>query len=59
MVLEEAKKHDPNMVTKTSIMLGFGETDEEVLQTMKGEEVTWSPKAKGYVKSLMNAIIEF
>lgn len=40
MVLEEAKKHDPNMVTKTSIMLGFGETDEEVLQTMKGEEVT-------------------
>jgi len=35
MVLEEAKKHDPNMVTKTSIMLGFGETDEEVLQTMK------------------------
>lgn len=34
-VLEEAKKHDPAMITKTSIMLGFGETDEEVLQTMK------------------------
>ena len=26
------QKIDPNLVTKTSIMLGLGETDEEVLQ---------------------------
>ncbi len=26
----------PELVTKTSIMLGLGETDDEVLQTMKG-----------------------
>lgn len=37
-VLEHAKKYKPSLVTKTSMMLGFGETDEQVLQTMKGEE---------------------
>ena len=35
--LEEAKKHSPDLITKTSIMLGFGERDDEVLQTMKGD----------------------
>ncbi|CAL8123989.1 unnamed protein product [Orchesella dallaii] len=34
-VLQYAKSVNPEMVTKTSIMLGLGETDEEVLQTMK------------------------
>lgn len=34
-VLEEAKAVKANLVTKSSIMLGLGETDEEVLQTMK------------------------
>ncbi|ORY02221.1 radical SAM superfamily [Basidiobolus meristosporus CBS 931.73] len=34
-VLEHAKKTVPTLFTKTSIMLGLGETDEEVLQTMK------------------------
>jgi len=34
-VLEHAKKYKPTLVTKTSIMLGLGETDEQVLQTMK------------------------
>lgn len=34
-VLEGAKKADPNLITKSSIMLGLGETDEEVEQTMK------------------------
>ena len=29
-VLENAKKSKANMVTKSSIMLGFGETDEQV-----------------------------
>ncbi|KAJ2522096.1 hypothetical protein H4217_000968 [Coemansia sp. RSA 1939] len=34
-VLEHVKKTKPTLLTKSSIMLGFGETDEEVLQTMR------------------------
>ncbi|KAK8810628.1 hypothetical protein WA158_007203 [Blastocystis sp. Blastoise] len=34
-VLEIAKAKNPKLITKSSIMLGLGETDEEVLQTMK------------------------
>lgn len=34
-VLDLVKKHDPKMYTKSSIMLGLGEQDEEVLQTLK------------------------
>ncbi|KAJ1653154.1 hypothetical protein IWQ61_006667 [Dispira simplex] len=34
-VLEYAKQVNPSLITKTSIMLGCGETDEEVLQTLK------------------------
>ncbi|AAS54721.1 AGR231Cp [Eremothecium gossypii ATCC 10895] len=34
-VLKRAKQTVPTLVTKTSIMLGMGETDEQVLQTMK------------------------
>ena len=30
------KQIQPNMVTKSSLMLGLGETDDEVLQAMKG-----------------------
>ncbi|KAL7553579.1 hypothetical protein ACHAWF_016894 [Thalassiosira exigua] len=33
--LEHAKKVQPGLYTKTSLMLGLGETDEEVIQTMK------------------------
>lgn len=33
-VLEYAKRHRPTVITKTSLMLGLGETDEEILQTM-------------------------
>lgn len=33
--LEHAKKAQPDLYTKTSIMLGLGETEEEVIQTMK------------------------
>ena len=33
-VLERVKEVNPQMVTKTSIMLGLGEKDEEVEQTM-------------------------
>jgi lipoyl synthase len=34
-VLHDVKKLDPSIYTKTSVMLGLSETDEEVLQTMK------------------------
>eukprot|EP00979_Chaetoceros_neogracilis_P012322 scaffold3221_cov244-Chaetoceros_neogracile.AAC.1 len=33
--LEHAKHLNPDLYTKTSVMLGLGETDEEVIQTMK------------------------
>jgi lipoyl synthase len=33
-VLEHAKKHKPGVLTKTSLMLGLGETEEEIAQTM-------------------------
>jgi len=33
--LKHAKKVKPDLYTKTSLMLGLGETDEEVIQTMK------------------------
>ncbi len=33
-VLAHAKSHRPDVLTKTSLMLGLGETDEEILQTM-------------------------
>lgn len=35
-VLELAKKSVPGMVTKSSIMLGCGETDHQVLQALTG-----------------------
>ena len=34
-VLVEAKRAQPNLITKTSIMLGLGETNEQVRETMK------------------------
>lgn len=36
-VLKMAKEIKPSLITKTSIMLGLGEKDEEVLAVMKGE----------------------
>ena len=33
-VLEHAKLHKPKVLTKTSLMLGLGETTEEVIETM-------------------------
>jgi len=35
-VLSHAKKILPNLITKSSIMLGLGETDDQVMQTMLG-----------------------
>src|SRR5262249_31582474 len=34
-VLERAKKRDPKQITKSSIMVGIGETDAEVTETMR------------------------
>ena len=34
-ILEAVKKMNPNIITKSAIMLGIGETKEEVTQTMK------------------------
>ena len=36
-VLEHAKCVRPGLVTKSSIMLGCGESDKQVLQTLRGE----------------------
>jgi len=33
-VLEHAKRYRPELLTKTSLMLGLGETEEEILETM-------------------------
>jgi len=35
-VLEAAKKSKPGLITKTSIMLGLGETEEQILAALKG-----------------------
>lgn len=35
-VLERAKKVKPTLITKTSMMLGLGETDEEVIHALQG-----------------------
>jgi lipoic acid synthetase len=33
-VLEHAKRHRPSVLTKSSLMLGLGETDEEIDETL-------------------------
>lgn len=35
-MLKKAKEINPEILTKSSIMLGLGETEEEVRQTMLG-----------------------
>ena len=39
-VLKHAKQVNPDLVTKSSIMLGCGETDKQVLQTLNGTHLT-------------------
>jgi len=39
LVLTAAKEVNPDLITKSSIMLGLGETDEEVHQTLRGKHV--------------------
>lgn len=38
-VLKHTKEVRPDVISKTSIMLGLGETDEQVYATMKGKVV--------------------
>lgn len=40
-MLEHAKDVENGLVTKSSIMLGLGETEEEVMQTLKGEYISF------------------
>lgn len=35
-VLQHAKEMNGDLITKSSIMLGLGETDDEVQQTLEG-----------------------
>ena len=35
-VLKASKEFQPDLITKTSLMLGLGESDDQVLQTLKG-----------------------
>lgn len=35
-VLKKAKEFNPQLITKSSIMLGLGETDEQIKQTLRG-----------------------
>lgn len=34
-ILDKAKQSKPSLVTKTSLMLGFGESDEQIMQTLR------------------------
>ena len=36
-VLEHAKKFLPEILTKTSLMVGLGEKDDEVVKVMQGQ----------------------
>lgn len=38
-VLRTAKETVPSLITKSSLMLGLGELDEEVLDAMKGKSI--------------------
>lgn len=35
-VLSKAKEFNPQLITKSSIMLGLGETDKQIKQTLEG-----------------------
>lgn len=39
-VLSKAKEFNPQLITKSSIMLGLGETDEQIELTLKGNYYT-------------------
>lgn len=41
-VLRVAKASKDGLITKTSLMLGVGETDEEILQTLKGASLSFT-----------------
>jgi lipoic acid synthetase len=37
-VLEHVKQLNPDMVTKTSLMLGLGESDSQILRVLEGKK---------------------
>lgn len=37
-VLKKAKEFNPQLITKSSIMLGLGESDDQIEQTLKGSD---------------------
>jgi lipoic acid synthetase len=39
-ILRAVKDRHPHLLTKSSLMLGLGETDEQVAQTLKGRDQT-------------------
>ena len=39
-VLQHAKRYKQSLITKTSIQLGHGETDEQVMKTLEGMQMT-------------------
>lgn len=45
-VLRHAKRTVPHLITKSSIMLGVGETDTQVLKTLMGEQM-WRLEGEG------------
>ncbi|CAO2639820.1 Lipoyl synthase, mitochondrial, partial [Lemmus lemmus] len=49
-VLKHVKKVQPDIVSKTSIMLGLGETDEQVHATMKGKDTKNQKPLSFYVQ---------
>ena len=56
-VLIHAKSIRPDLITKTSIMLGLGETDEEVMNTLKGKE--WNIFFLPYAASIDHNFLRF
>jgi lipoate synthase len=51
--LEHAKKVKPGLYTKTSLMLGLGETEKEVIQTMKVRSNDWSRNISRILQQLI------
>lgn len=51
-VLKFVKSHTPDLVTKTSIMLGLGESDDQVMRVMEGKRLCQSLLYR-YVKKII------
>ena len=58
-VLRHVKRIQPDMVTKSSLMLGLGETDDEVIQAMKGTCIKQSIPVSQSIYSSFNTCTYF